>query len=159
MEGMAVIQTQPNAENRVAGHLMRQGFEYYSPKCWVVRRGRRIVRPLFPTYMFVSVIDRWRALLSTFGVRRLLMADFERPAVIGQHIINGWKRRERDGVILLDRMARFARGQRVIVESGPMAGQLGIYEHQLDHERVRILLRGLGRKIRVSVAEETLSPA
>ena len=74
-----VVQTQPHAESKAMGHLIRQGFAAYLPRCLERRRHARkietVAAPLFPRYLFVTVdikTQRWRCIHSTFGVSRLV---------------------------------------------------------------------------------------
>ena len=73
-----VTKTHPNGEQKASFHLQRQGFDVYLPRYLRrVSHARRISwqpRPLFPTYLFVSITgpdQRWRAINSTVGVAHL----------------------------------------------------------------------------------------
>ena len=79
-----VVHTQPNGEGRADLNLRRQGFATYLPRYARRRRHARrqevVQRPLFPRYLFVTLDlarDRWRAVHSTFGVNRLVLAGEE----------------------------------------------------------------------------------
>ena len=75
----AVINTHPHREQVAVENLQRQEFRAYCP---MVRRQRRharrvtdVLRPLFPGYLFTQVssdMQRWRPMLSTFGVRAVV---------------------------------------------------------------------------------------
>ena len=74
-----VAKTHPNGEQKALFHLQRQGFDVYLPRYLRrVSHARRISwqpRPLFPTYLFVSITgpdQRWRAINSTVGVAHLI---------------------------------------------------------------------------------------
>jgi hypothetical protein len=63
MSYWACARTEPNHEIFASKMLVQRGFEVYSPHIAerIVRRGRKITveRPLFASYIFVMVIDRW----------------------------------------------------------------------------------------------------
>ena len=64
-----VVQTQPHAESKAMGHLIRQGFATYLPRYLKRRRHARkietVAAPLFPRYLFVTVdmeTQQWRSI-------------------------------------------------------------------------------------------------
>src|SRR3989304_7459176 len=70
-----VVHTPPQSEARAKANLERQGYEVYLPRCRKWRRHARradiVAAPLFPRYLFLRLdisCDRWRPVLSTFGV-------------------------------------------------------------------------------------------
>jgi transcription antitermination factor NusG len=98
---------------RAVRHVERQGFQTYMPLCRPSRRSQRTV-PLFPGYLFVSIVDQWRCLLSTYGVINVIRSG-DRPAVVRPDEIERIKANEsRDGVIQLP-LTRFQPGERVRV--------------------------------------------
>jgi len=71
-----VALTQPRAELKATGRLLRQGLEPYLPAYLKRRRHARrvdfVAAPLFPRYVFVSTnltMQRWRAIHSATGHR------------------------------------------------------------------------------------------
>jgi len=68
----AVAQTVANRESFAAAHIKRGGFELFAPKIKLRIEKRWQVVPLFPGYLFVSIIDRWRIIERTPGVLRLI---------------------------------------------------------------------------------------
>ncbi len=159
--GWSVARTHPNAAAIAVAHLARQNFDVYNP-CYLVRRrmpdGRPGVRAvqLFPNYIFVSIIDKWRAVMSTTGVSKLLMSGEEMPAQVPEEVIKEIKNREdKNGYVVLGRN-RFESGDRVQIKDGIFALEIGIYEGQRDGDRVAVLLSMLGAKRRVLIKEENL---
>ena len=153
-----VVQTQVNSEAKAARNLLRQGFNVYLPR-YLKRRSHarkveRIPAPLFPRYMFVQIdmaTQRWRSVQSTFGVSHLVLNGQE-PALVTDDIIARLRGRENDqGLIALDRSARFAIGDKVRVLAGAFADNLGLFEGLGDRDQIAILLDFLGRKVRVSL--------
>src|SRR5690348_8016 len=117
-----VVQSQPNAEHRIVPHLQRQGFGTYLPRYLKKRRHARrvdmVAAPLFPRYLFVRVDigrDRWRSILSTFGVSRLL-CNGEVPAPISDQFIASLKSREdARGFMQLTLQPKFQFGDKVCI--------------------------------------------
>jgi hypothetical protein len=72
----AVAQTEPRREMTVIEYLADEGIGAYVPL--MREHGNRVV-PLFPTYLFVHIIDRWHVIKNTIGVVRVLLAG-EHPA-------------------------------------------------------------------------------
>jgi len=161
-----VVQTQPHAESKAMGHLIRQGFAAYLP-CYLKRRrhARKIetvAAPLFPRYLFVTVdmeTQRWRSIHSTFGVSRLV-CNGDDPASVPPAVVAALKAREdAGGFVQLERRPRFTPGERVRIVDGVFADTLGLFEGMADRERVAILLEFLGRKVRVVLDEGAIAAA
>jgi transcriptional antiterminator RfaH len=155
------VQTHAHAEAKAQMHLARQGFETYLP-CYLKRRrhARRIdtvATALYPCYLFVkfnAALQRWRSILSTVGVARLV-CNGDMPAALDGAIISGLKARENaQGFIQMDTRPRFAPGDKVRVSEGVFSDCLGLFEGLSDRERVAILLDLLGRKVRVVLNDD-----
>lgn len=154
-----VVHTQPNGEARADLNLRRQGFATYLPRYARRRshaRRREVVkRPLFPRYLFVGLDvarDRWRAIHSTFGVNRLVLAG-EAPLPVPEGVIDEIRAREDDeGLIALGLPAGVGPGSRVRLVDGIFADAKGVLERIADDRRVAILLELLGREVRVFVS-------
>jgi transcriptional antiterminator RfaH len=161
-----VAQTRPHAENKASAHLRRQGFEVYLPRYLKQRRHARridtIAVPLFPSYLFVAVdmtTQRWLSIQSTVGVARLVR-DGDRPAPVPLDVIETLKVNEdANGLIRLERAARFSPGDKVRVVGGAFSDCLGLYEGMSGEARVAILLELLGRKVRVVLASHVIDAA
>ena len=154
-----VVHTQPNGEGRADLNLRRQGFATYLPRYARRRRHARrqevVKRPLFPRYLFVALDlahDRWRAVHSTFGVNRLVLAG-EEPLPVPDDVIDAIRAREdNDGVVALGLPAGLGPGSRVRLVDGIFADAKGVLERIADDRRVAILLELLGREVRVFVS-------
>jgi transcriptional antiterminator RfaH len=161
-----VVQTQPHAESKAMGHLIRQGFVAYLPRYLKRRRHARkietVAAPLFPRYLFVTVdmeTQRWRSIHSTFGVTRLV-CNGDDPAPVSPAVVAALKVREdAGGFVQFERRPRFAPGERVRIVDGVFADTLGLFEGMADRERVAILLDLLGRKVRVLLDEGAIAAA
>ena len=154
-----VVHTQPNREGRADLNLRRQGFVTYLPRYARRRRHARrqeiVARPLFPRYLFVALDvarDRWRAVHSTFGVHRLVLAG-EEPLPVPDGIVDAIRARENgDGLVALGLPAGVGPGSRVRLVDGIFADAKGVLERIADDRRVAILLELLGREVRVFVS-------
>ena len=154
-----VVHTQPNGEVRADLNLRRQGFATYLPRYARQRshaRRREVVkRPLFPRYLFVGLDlarDRWRAIHSTFGVNRLVLAG-EEPLPLPESVIDEIRAREDgEGLVALGLPAGVGPGSRIRLVDGIFADARGVLERIADDRRVAILLELLGREVRVFVS-------
>ncbi|MGE4220771.1 MAG: transcription termination/antitermination protein NusG [Alphaproteobacteria bacterium] len=163
MKRWYVVHTHPGAEAMAEGHLARQGFETYLPRCAKERRhARRIDRiavPLFPRYLFVAVDmerQRWRAIQSTFGVATLVSFG-DRPAAVPEGVVEDIRGREGpDGLVPLPDGVPFAPGERVEIADGAFAEQSALFQTMDGTQRVVVLLKMLGRDLRVRVPRTAL---
>ena len=163
MSEWLVVHTQLNAEARAEHHLRRQGYEVYCPRYAKTRRHarrtERVIRALFPRYLFVAFemdCTPWRAIKSTVGVNALVQ-EGERPLIARQGIIDAIQEREAaDGLVRLADASSFRAGQEVRVTDGPLSDQLALFERSDDRERAVVLLNLLGRQVRARLPVETL---
>jgi len=154
-----VVHTQPNGEARADLNLRRQGFATYLPRYGRqrshARRREMVKRPLFPRYIFVGLDlarDRWRAIHSTFGVNRLVLAG-EEPLPVPECVIDEIRAREDgEGLVALGLPAGVGPGSRIRLVDGIFADAKGVLERIADDRRVAILLELLGREVRVFVS-------
>lgn len=143
MSYWAIAQTEPQREHIARVLLMRAGYETYAPR--IKQQGR--IQPLFPTYLFVRIIERWYPVLWTIGVSRMLMAG-ESPAALREDVVPLLRKRERGGLVRLPTPEpKFKRGQQVKIIRGALEGQLGLFEGQSGRDRVCVLLGMLGSSI------------
>jgi transcriptional antiterminator RfaH len=161
-----VVQTQINAEAKAARNLLRQGFEIYLPK-YLKRRSHarkieKVSAPLFPRYMFVQIdmaTQRWRSIQSTFGVSHLVLQGSD-PARVAPEVVGSLKAREDEGgFVKLNQRPKFVLGEKVRVLAGVFAENLGLFDGMADRDRVAILLDLLGRKVRISLEADLVTPA
>jgi transcriptional antiterminator RfaH len=152
-----------SGQERVArDQLERQGYEPYLPLQAVTtksgpKRGELSLRPFFPRYLFVRtdlVRKPWRPMLSTIGVRSLLMTG-DHPMWINPSLVERIRSHE-DGegfIKIADRPAppppKFKPGQRVRIVGGPLDKLEAAFSEPVDENRVAILLSLLGGDSRV----------
>lgn len=156
LEWWAVVRTHPSREAIAMTHLEQQGYSCYLPQ--IVRRvqaGRRRTnkpRPMFPGYVFLKwpkTMSSWRSILSTRGVKMLICMG-NMPALIEGSFIDGLRRRELNGVVVLPE-TQFTPGDRVILSGGPFDGVIAHIVNADDKHRLTILMQLLQRQVKIQV--------
>ena len=159
-----LLQFKPNSHRIAERNLIRQGFETFLPIQEITqRRGQHFIarlRPLFPGYMFVSVVRHanspWRKINSTLGVSKLIrFGDDIRP--LPKALIDGLKARCDAGGRLLPPEV-IEEGQAVEMISGPFASFVATVESIDADKRVWVLLDLMGREVRVKANPENIRP-
>ena len=166
MKRWYVAQTRPQAERRALDHLANQGFEAWLPEYLKRRRHARrtdwVKRPLFPCYLFVHLdleAERWRSVLGTVGVVGLVGGD-RSPSPLADDVVEAIRQRvDDDGLVVVDTAASFRAGDTVKIAEGPFADLEGIFLDLADRDRVQILLKLLGREVKVAVRADRLERA
>jgi transcriptional antiterminator RfaH len=154
MSFWAVVQAEAQREHAARLLLMRLGFETYMPRIKVRNR----ISLLFPTYVFVRVVDRWYPILWTAHVVRLLMAG-DKPAQLKDEIMASIRKREVAGFVKLPLPNRQLKpGQKVRVIAGSFNGQIGLYQGQTSRDRERVLLELLGQAVPVELPGKDIAP-
>lgn len=156
-EPWLVVTTRPHREAWAAENCLAQGFEPYRPLIMRKQRipARIVAVPLFPSYMFVRFTETWPRLLSTFGISGLIRHGDD-PATVAGHVVAQLKRHEIDGIVQLPKPRP---GMRVNIVRGSFEGKTGLYLGQSNHDRTRILLDVLGRKLKVFIAADAVQLA
>lgn len=157
-----VVYTKPNAERNAEAHLGRQGFTSYCPHFSRTRRhaGReeKVLRPLFPRYLFVSMDSensRWRAIRSTIGVSHLVCQG-ERPLPVPETVIEAIRSREVDGLIIEEMPPPPRPGEQVRIVDGPLADKIGTLLTLTDSERVIVLLNMMESNVKVTLPRDAV---
>lgn len=152
------VYTQPHAEAKALGHLLRQGYSPYLPRYRTrvshARRRQIVLRPLFPRYLFAGV-DRgampWRPILSTFGVTDIVRAGDE-PAPVPAEIVAAIREREAAGEFdRIDPRRSLRLGDLVRVTTGALENMIGKLVELRDQDRVVVLLELLGRAVQAQL--------
>ncbi len=156
------LATHPHREAEATRNLVRQGFEAYCPMVLKhIRHARRdfdAPRPLFPGYVFAEQQDptrRWRPLLSTVGVRSVVMSG-DAPARLPAGLVENLKSREVEGNICVPE-APFKIGQRVTIRGGAFDGLICQIAAMKENDRVLVLLDLLMRQTRVHIDAKRLA--
>lgn len=159
-----VVNTHPHAEEKASHNLVRQGFEVFLPR--FLRRRRHARRtdlapaPLFPGYLFIRfdpLAARWRSVMSTVGVRRLICQG-DQPAAVPETVIESIIARQNDcGWVRLIDPELLRRGDRLQVTAGVFSDLVGLFDARSDSSRIFVLLDLLGRKVRVKLPVDAVS--
>lgn len=151
----------PKEEARARAHLAAQGVESYYPMVEIekLRRGKRVpVRePMFPNYLFIYVdleVVPPITLKSTRGISRIIHFGKEWSSVSSQIIYRLMSRDDSD-----EARACFARlpsqGDKVLIESGPLAGFEAIYLEPDGEKRAILLVTLLNQETSSSFDNES----
>ena len=149
-----------NQEKRVAQHLAEKAVEHFLPCYQSVRqrKDRRVTLqiPLFAGYVFVRLafVERMKVLtvpnvVSLVGTRTL-------PAAISDEEIAWIMRGVEYGKIEPHECLKV--GQRVVINSGAMAGANGILLQRRNHTRVVISLDSIAQAFVVEVDASCIEP-
>ena len=156
-----VVRSQPKREAFAAERLADGGFETFLPAI----QTKRASQPLFAGYLFVLIIDRWRAINSTLGVLALVRTG-DCPARCPDREIASLKAMvDGHGYIRLPEgpgaptERKIAIGAKVRITAGPFGGMSGLYAGQSTRERELVLLNVLGGQRPVSIAGGLVAPA
>ena len=158
-----VVNTQPLREQVALEHLERRGFRAYCPmiskRVTHARRTRDVLRPLFPSYLFVEVDleqRRWRPILSTHGVRTLVRCG-DQPSPVDDRFIQCLKAREVDGAVV--RPANPYRiGQAVRLSGGAFDSLVATIVEMDEKDRLVVLMDLLSRPVKVKVEARWVTP-
>jgi transcriptional antiterminator RfaH len=157
------INTHPHREHFALENLRRQQFDAYCPMLRKrrshARRVDTVLRPLFPSYLFVRAdarLERWRPILSTHGVRTIVRTGDELSFIDGAFIAS-LKAREIDGAIV--RPARpYQIGQRVVITAGPFDRIIATIIEMDEKDRLVVLLDMMNRAIKVKLDSAQVAP-
>lgn len=160
----AVVNTQPHRELIAVENLERQEF---IPYCPLIKRRRRharrvtdVLRPLFPGYLFVKVDpdrERWRPMLSTFGVRSVVRCG-ERLSLLDDAFVQAIRAREVSGVISRP-ASPYQIGQEVRVNGGAFDGLVATIVEMHEPDRLTVLMQLLSRPVKVRLEEGQVTSA
>ena len=152
------IQVKAGREDYAGEQFKRQGLVVYLPKtlqrCHHAGSVSCQARPLFPGYLFLHLAreeQRWTTIRSTYAaIGAVRFGSFYPP--VPDNLIDALRTFE-DSVGLVDPQGKalFRPGDRLRVNSGPMADIEGIYQCMKGKERVVLLMNLLGRQSRVEL--------
>jgi transcription antitermination factor NusG len=117
-------------------------------------------RPLFRGYLFVHVtndLERWRPLLSTYGVRSVVRFG-SRLGFVDTAFIDSLRAREIDGAIGHSKQV-YSVGQDVQIVTGPFDGAITRIIEMNDRDRLIVLMNVLGGSVRVMLDTAQVQPA
>lgn len=164
MKQWYVVNTKAREEPKASFNLKRQGFNSYLPQYKKTRRHARridtVLAPLFPKYLFIEFdldLESWSSINSTAGVKKLIMFG-SLPATLPSELVEEIRTREDvEGVVSLNQYLKIKQGDQVTINSGAFSEHRGIFECQDDDKRSIILLKLMGRDVRVRLASSAIS--
>lgn len=170
MPAWLVARTMPNRESLVKSRLERLDTPSYFPRFVVTlsdrrtHRRRKVVRPVFPCYLFVKSESKFYFLRDVDDLTSIVMVDGEpaRSHKLDESIENMITTENNNGFVeFLEKTkpTKFFAGDRVRVLSGAFASLLGICAEVTLDQRFAVLLDMLGRKVRVVYNDEELATA
>ncbi len=148
-----VVASKARREDFAAAQLVQREVAVFLPRLVLERRGERVVRPLFPGYLFARfVLARESArVVWAPGVRRLVTFEGEAPSV-PDSAIDFLRAQGGPSGLIVARPRPLPAGRRVRVTDGPFAGLVGIIENPPDGRgRVSVLMDILRQQTRVSI--------
>jgi transcriptional antiterminator RfaH len=165
MSFWAVARTLPHREGFAAERIGEAGFEVFAPRIRERVDARWRVSPLFRSYLFVHIVDRWRIVERTLGVLKLVKLGDAPARCPDAEIAALLERADPDGFIRF--LARpiaaprrvFARGDKVTISGGPFRGLSAIHSGMSAHEREVVLIHLLGRQTAVAIPAGSVVPA
>lgn len=159
-----VAQSYPHKEFYAAENLERLGFETFTPRvARMVRHARktqRVLRPLFPRYLFFSLDlsrERWRSARGAFGVAMVIM-EGDGPKPVPHGVVEALAAAS-DGRGGFEFSQRLVPGQQVRFIAGAFADKVGCLVEMDEAGRVAVLLEIMGAARVVSAAADNLLPA
>ena len=157
-----LIYTKCQAEQKALNNLERQGYCVYLPKINIDRRrrGKYItkIEPMFLRYLFIQLnctTDDWSPIRSTQGVAAIVRFS-EYPLKVPDSLIETLKNNENVHGIQKINAKKVEKGDKVSILEGAMAGCEGIFESELNNDRVIILLKIAGQDSRANVSKHNL---
>ena len=155
-----VVATKSRDEEIAKVNLERQGYLVFLPTISLKKRRRGrwtpVTAPLFPGYLFISLIfgdDDPAPIRSTVGCVGLVRFGLTYTPVPSE-LITTLKVASDTGSVTL---APFQSGDAVRLMSGPFVGLEAIYDMAKGEERAQVLLEVLGRVQRIIVETDSLS--
>ena len=154
------VATKARAEAVAKGNLERQHYQVFLPTISLKKRRRGrwtpVTEPLFPGYLFVSLLlgaDDPAPIRSTVGCIGLVRFGQTHTPVPSSLIaaLQGTS----DGAV--DAPLPFSKGDKVRLIAGPFAGLEGVFDMPRGEDRAEVLLELLGKVQRLTVNQDDLS--
>ena len=159
-----VVQTHRDAENLAIKGIKELGFEVYCPKYLKTvthaRKTRKILKPLFPRYIFVSFKrnnNDWIKINFTRGVSSLISVNKYLTALSSFFLNNIKKYEAKDGIIdFYDYIVSIKKIKKFSFLFSNHKLVKGVYTGIEKTNQVRLLINLLGREIYCWVSKEKI---
>jgi len=156
-----LVQFKPNSHFKAERNLSNQGFDTFLPlhevTCRKASKFHKIIRPLFPGYMFVSndqSIVSWSKINSTIGVSRIITFN-SKPTPIPTTLILKLKKRCNELGILTPN-PKLREGDKVKIIIGPFTDYVATVEALEENQRIWVLVDLMGQKSRMQITTNKL---
>ena len=156
------LYTMPQAEHSVIRHLDARGIEsflptYESVRVWKNRQRVKIVRPLFPSYVFVRIYAQNRgSVLGTPGALRIV-GNFQGPLPVPENEIEFL--RSDFCRMRVEPYCELVIGRKVRIKAGPMQGVEGTLVQKKSGLRFVLTIALINQNAALEVGAEDLEPA
>lgn len=164
MKAWYLLYSKPRQEKLALENLDRQGYEAYLPliegRRRRQRRFQRVIEPMFPRYLFVSLSDQtddWGPIRSTIGVANLVRFG-NLAARVPPDLVAALRASEDEAGLHHLPDAELRPGDRVRISGGVMAGYEAIFQARTGRERVMLLLDIAGKAARIQVDAADVEP-
>lgn len=155
-----VLYLRPRTEERVCRTLTKLGYEVFLPvvptvRIWKNRQKRKILLPLFPSYLFVYTYG-----YELYPIKQLpyvvsYIASCGKPSTISEKEIEGIRRMlGLEYPVTVER--KFFKGERVRIMSGLLAGYEGILDRQHNRTRFGIRLKAICHTVLIDIDRSEL---
>lgn len=148
-----LVRTKTGQENWAALNCKQQAIETFLPRYMVPGSARPAA--LFPGYMFVRPLDKWRKLSNTYGVIDVLTRNGA-PEFVPKAVMKALRANvDKDGVVTLPRQRKPEKGEAVEIQIGAWKGFTGLYDGLSPEGRIRVLLSFMGREVVLTYRRQT----
>lgn len=160
-----IINTKPHSEFKVINYLMRNDIQTFMPKLLVTRKHARkidkVLRPLFPCYIFVYVDINYtyRLINNTIGVKNILSSGNESSCVPKIVIDELSAYTDPKGIVNQLDVSNYNLGQEIQIREGIFKGAIGSFCGLSGKDRVIVLLEILGKQVKSSISSLCISVA
>ena len=151
-----VIQTKPKKEKLAALNIKRESIEVFFPKIeaisMVFGKPKKVLRPLFPNYIFACFdpMVSYRLITWSKGVTKVIGFG-GRPSPLNKEVIGIIKRRVDDDCVV-QKALHFKAKDLIRIRSGPFRDLKGVFERWVSDEgRVCILLNLLNSDAKLEI--------
>jgi transcription antitermination factor NusG len=153
--------TAPQAEQSVARHLAIYGIESFLPTfesthVWKNRQKKKIMKPMFPSYVFVHLDETERRKLFRVPNVVKIIGGKQGPIPIPTSEIEFLRSMAFDK--RLTPSVEFAPGQRVRIKDGPMRGIEGTLIRHNNKLRFVLTLQLMNKHVAIEVVADEIEP-
>lgn len=150
-----VFYVRPRTENRVYKMLTNLNYEVFWPvihsiRIWKNRQKKKIKLPLFPNYLFVYTYSHELYWIKSLPQVVGYVACGGKPSTISDKEIEGIRRMLGLGRTITVE-AKFSRGERVLIVSGPLKGYEGVLVKQHSKTRFGIQLKSINHSVFIDI--------